>query len=91
VSELLGTGMDVCMNKAGLAHPQSLQNGKTDGWRTMIDVGVTVHVYIWKPIPATQYIFQMLILSKNVEIKTEKKSRLWDYKALSAQCILLRY
>ncbi|XP_029571102.1 dehydrogenase/reductase SDR family member 11 [Salmo trutta] len=36
----LHQGVDVCINNAGLAHSESLLNGKTDGWRTMIDVNV---------------------------------------------------
>uniref|UniRef100_A0AAZ3SPJ4 Uncharacterized protein n=1 Tax=Oncorhynchus tshawytscha TaxID=74940 RepID=A0AAZ3SPJ4_ONCTS len=30
---------DVCISNAGLAHLESLLNGKIDGWRTMIHVG----------------------------------------------------
>ncbi|XP_010894841.1 dehydrogenase/reductase SDR family member 11 [Esox lucius] len=33
-------GLDVCINNAGLAHPESLLNGKSNGWRTMIDVNI---------------------------------------------------
>ncbi|XP_018520732.1 dehydrogenase/reductase SDR family member 11-like [Lates calcarifer] len=33
-------GVDVCINNAGLAHPDSLLNGKTSGWRNMLDVNV---------------------------------------------------
>uniref|UniRef100_UPI003AADFC85 dehydrogenase/reductase SDR family member 11-like isoform X1 n=1 Tax=Centroberyx gerrardi TaxID=166262 RepID=UPI003AADFC85 len=33
-------GVDVCINNAGLAHPESLLNGKTSGWRNMLDVNV---------------------------------------------------
>lgn len=36
----LHQGVDVCINNAGLAHPESLLNGKTDGWRSMIDVNI---------------------------------------------------
>ncbi|XP_067102665.1 dehydrogenase/reductase SDR family member 11-like [Osmerus mordax] len=36
----LHQGVDVCINNAGLAHPESLLNGKTDGWRDMIDVNI---------------------------------------------------
>lgn len=31
-------GVDVCINNAGLAHPESLLNGKTSGWKKMLDV-----------------------------------------------------
>lgn len=31
-------GVDVCVNNAGLAHPESLLNGKTSGWKNMLDV-----------------------------------------------------
>ncbi|KAK6295939.1 hypothetical protein J4Q44_G00336520 [Coregonus suidteri] len=34
----LHQGVDVVINNAGLAHPEPLLNGKTDGWRKMIDV-----------------------------------------------------
>ncbi|XP_070826804.1 dehydrogenase/reductase SDR family member 11-like [Chaetodon trifascialis] len=33
-------GVDVCINNAGLAHPESLLSGKTSGWRNMLDVNV---------------------------------------------------
>lgn len=33
-------GVDVCINNAGLAHPEPLLNGKTSGWRNMLDVNV---------------------------------------------------
>ncbi|XP_069017428.1 dehydrogenase/reductase SDR family member 11-like [Embiotoca jacksoni] len=33
-------GVDVCINNAGLAHPESLLNGKTSSWRNMLDVNV---------------------------------------------------
>ncbi|XP_062408453.1 dehydrogenase/reductase SDR family member 11-like [Sardina pilchardus] len=36
----LHQGVDVCINNAGLAHPEPLLSGKTDGWRTMMDVNV---------------------------------------------------
>ncbi|KAL0973191.1 hypothetical protein UPYG_G00200110 [Umbra pygmaea] len=36
----LHQGVDVCINNAGLAHPESLLSGKTDGWRAMIDVNI---------------------------------------------------
>ncbi|XP_018614247.1 dehydrogenase/reductase SDR family member 11 [Scleropages formosus] len=36
----LHQGVDVCINNAGLARPESLLSGKTDGWRTMIDVNI---------------------------------------------------
>lgn len=32
------SGVDVCINNAGLAHPESLLNGKTGGWKNMLDV-----------------------------------------------------
>lgn len=31
-------GVDVCINNAGLAHPEPLLNGKTSGWKNMLDV-----------------------------------------------------
>lgn len=31
-------GVDVCINNAGLAHPESLLSGKTSGWKNMLDV-----------------------------------------------------
>ena len=34
-------GIDVCINNAGLAHPEPLLTGKTSGWRNMIDVSST--------------------------------------------------
>ncbi|XP_059511184.1 dehydrogenase/reductase SDR family member 11a [Stegostoma tigrinum] len=33
-------GVDVCINNAGLAHPEPLLSGKTDLWRNMINVNV---------------------------------------------------
>ncbi|XP_074496646.1 dehydrogenase/reductase SDR family member 11-like isoform X2 [Sebastes fasciatus] len=30
-------GVDVCINNAGLAHPESLLNGQTSGWKNMLD------------------------------------------------------
>uniref|UniRef100_A0A8C5GUY6 Dehydrogenase/reductase SDR family member 11 n=1 Tax=Gouania willdenowi TaxID=441366 RepID=A0A8C5GUY6_GOUWI len=33
-------GVDVCINNAGLAHPQSLLSGKTSSWKNMMDVNV---------------------------------------------------
>ncbi|XP_040902296.1 dehydrogenase/reductase SDR family member 11-like [Toxotes jaculatrix] len=33
-------GVDVCINNAGLANPESLLNGKTSGWKNMLDVNV---------------------------------------------------
>lgn len=33
-------GVDVCINNAGLAQPESILNGKTSGWRNMLDVNV---------------------------------------------------
>ncbi|XP_029468573.1 dehydrogenase/reductase SDR family member 11 [Rhinatrema bivittatum] len=33
-------GVDVCINNAGLARPETLLTGKTEGWRTMIEVNV---------------------------------------------------
>ncbi|KAL1260566.1 hypothetical protein QQF64_008393 [Cirrhinus molitorella] len=33
-------GVDVCLNNAGLAHPEPLLSGKTSGWRNMMDVNV---------------------------------------------------
>ncbi|XP_074496644.1 dehydrogenase/reductase SDR family member 11-like isoform X1 [Sebastes fasciatus] len=31
-------GVDVCINNAGLAHPESLLNGQTSGWKNMLDL-----------------------------------------------------
>ncbi|KAL8199167.1 UNVERIFIED_CONTAM: Dehydrogenase/reductase SDR member 11 [Gekko kuhli] len=36
----LHQGVDVCVNNAGLARPEPLLSGKTEGWRTMLDVNV---------------------------------------------------
>ncbi|XP_013855799.1 dehydrogenase/reductase SDR family member 11 [Austrofundulus limnaeus] len=33
-------GVDVCINNAGLAHPDPLLSGKTSGWKNMLDVNV---------------------------------------------------
>ncbi|KAM9318134.1 dehydrogenase/reductase SDR family member 11-like [Pholidichthys leucotaenia] len=33
-------GVDVCINNAGLAHPEPLLSGKTCGWKNMLDVNV---------------------------------------------------
>lgn len=33
-------GVDVCINNAGLAHPEPLLNGKTSGWKNMLDVNI---------------------------------------------------
>ncbi|XP_051814236.1 dehydrogenase/reductase SDR family member 11-like isoform X5 [Acanthochromis polyacanthus] len=33
-------GVDVCINNAGLCHPEPLLSGKTSGWRNMLDVNV---------------------------------------------------
>ncbi|XP_072909634.1 dehydrogenase/reductase SDR family member 11a isoform X2 [Hemitrygon akajei] len=33
-------GVDVCINNAGLAHPEPLLSGRTELWRNMIDVNV---------------------------------------------------
>ncbi|XP_063348626.1 dehydrogenase/reductase SDR family member 11-like [Pelmatolapia mariae] len=33
-------GVDVCINNAGLAHAEPLLNGKTSGWKNMMDVNV---------------------------------------------------
>ncbi|KAK2881248.1 hypothetical protein Q8A67_018516 [Cirrhinus molitorella] len=33
-------GVDVCINNAGLAHPEPLLSGKSSGWRNMMDVNV---------------------------------------------------
>uniref|UniRef100_UPI0037E81F46 dehydrogenase/reductase SDR family member 11-like n=1 Tax=Semicossyphus pulcher TaxID=241346 RepID=UPI0037E81F46 len=33
-------GVDVCINNAGLAHLETLLNGKTSGWKNMLDVNV---------------------------------------------------
>ncbi|XP_062887385.1 dehydrogenase/reductase SDR family member 11a isoform X1 [Mobula hypostoma] len=36
----LHQGVDVCINNAGLAHPEPLLSGRTEFWRNMIDVNV---------------------------------------------------
>ncbi|XP_067864286.1 dehydrogenase/reductase SDR family member 11a isoform X4 [Heptranchias perlo] len=36
----LHQGVDVCINNAGLAHPEPLLSGRTEYWRNMIDVNV---------------------------------------------------
>ncbi|XP_030041934.1 dehydrogenase/reductase SDR family member 11 isoform X2 [Microcaecilia unicolor] len=36
----LHQGVDVCINNAGMARPETLLSGTTEGWRTMIDVNV---------------------------------------------------
>ncbi|CAJ1065165.1 dehydrogenase/reductase SDR family member 11-like [Xyrichtys novacula] len=33
-------GVDVCINNAGLAHPEPLLSGRTSGWKEMFDVNV---------------------------------------------------
>ncbi|XP_041656181.1 dehydrogenase/reductase SDR family member 11-like [Cheilinus undulatus] len=33
-------GVDVCINNAGLGRPEPLLNGKTSGWKNMLDVNV---------------------------------------------------
>ncbi|KAM6933813.1 dehydrogenase/reductase SDR family member 11-like [Xenentodon cancila] len=33
-------GVDVCINNAGLAHPEPLLSGNTSGWKNMLDVNV---------------------------------------------------
>ncbi|CAN9510872.1 unnamed protein product [Ophioblennius macclurei] len=33
-------GVDVCVNNAGLGHPERLLSGETGGWRNMLDVNV---------------------------------------------------
>ncbi|KAM3602508.1 uncharacterized protein V6R79_005435 [Siganus canaliculatus] len=33
-------GVDVCINNAGLAHPDPLLNGKTSSWKNMMDVNI---------------------------------------------------
>uniref|UniRef100_A0A3Q3GVJ2 Dehydrogenase/reductase SDR family member 11 n=1 Tax=Labrus bergylta TaxID=56723 RepID=A0A3Q3GVJ2_9LABR len=33
-------GVDVCINNAGVAHPDPLLTGKTSGWKNMLDVNV---------------------------------------------------
>lgn len=55
----LHQGVDVCINNAGLARPEPLLSGKTEGWRTMIDVssatgrvGTVLDFYFfWPPAP----------------------------------------
>uniref|UniRef100_A0A3B5LPE1 Uncharacterized protein n=1 Tax=Xiphophorus couchianus TaxID=32473 RepID=A0A3B5LPE1_9TELE len=32
------SGVDVCVNNAGLAHPEPLLSGKTSAWKNMLDV-----------------------------------------------------
>ncbi|KAF7244346.1 Dehydrogenase/reductase SDR family member 11 [Varanus komodoensis] len=36
----LHKGVDVCINNAGLARPEPLLSGRTEGWRSMIDVNM---------------------------------------------------
>lgn len=36
-------GVDVCVNNAGVAHPESLLHGKTSGWRDMLQVDAHTH------------------------------------------------
>lgn len=36
----LHKGVDVCINNAGLAHPEPLLSGKTSSWKNMLDVSV---------------------------------------------------
>ncbi|KAK5598892.1 Dehydrogenase/reductase SDR member 11 [Crenichthys baileyi] len=33
-------GVDVCINNAGLAHPEPLLSGKTSAWKNMLDVNI---------------------------------------------------
>lgn len=72
----LHQGVDVCINNAGLAHSESLLNGKTDGWRTMIDVGVTVNdlcVYV-NCCPYLSFIFSHLagtLIKNNLQSKSK--------------------
>ena len=33
-------GVEVCINNAGLAHPATLLEGKTEQWRNMFDVSM---------------------------------------------------
>ncbi|KAM6933814.1 dehydrogenase/reductase SDR family member 11-like isoform 1-T2 [Xenentodon cancila] len=33
-------GVDVCINNAGLAHPEPLLSGNTSGWKNMLDVNI---------------------------------------------------
>lgn len=42
-------GVDVCINNAGLAHPESLLSGKTSSWKNMLDVRVSNGV-IWSAL-----------------------------------------
>lgn len=41
-------GVDVCINNAGLAHPEVLLNGKTSSWKNMLDVRAQC-CYVSKP------------------------------------------
>ena len=36
-------GVDVCINNAGLAHPDSILNGKTSSWRNMLQVTFCIY------------------------------------------------
>lgn len=42
------SGVDVCINNAGLAHADRLLSGTTSGWRNMLDVRVHLFAYILK-------------------------------------------
>lgn len=61
----LHQGVDVCINNAGLARPEPLLSGKTEGWRTMIDVssatgraGTVLDFYFfWPPAPLSPPIY----------------------------------
>ncbi|KAM4742124.1 dehydrogenase/reductase SDR family member 11-like [Anableps anableps] len=33
-------GVDVCINNAGLGHPEALLNGKTSAWKNMLDLNI---------------------------------------------------
>lgn len=52
----LHQGVDVCINNAGLARPEPLLSGRTEGWRTMIDVSSATGTlldfcFFWPPAP----------------------------------------
>ena len=40
-------GVDVCINNAGLAHPEPLLSGKTSCWRNMTDVRFYLLVFTY--------------------------------------------
>lgn len=46
-------GVDVCINNAGLAHPETLLNGKTSGWKNMMDVRGWLKSQVVVPVAET--------------------------------------